>query len=255
VLEGRVAIVVDGTPFVLTAPYLFMESFQAAEDYYFRPYFATLLRLIRIIGYAVTIIAPAFYVAVTTYHQELIPTELLITMASAREGVPFPAFVESLVMIIVFEILREAGIRLPRPVGQALSIVGALVIGESAVSAGLIGAPMVIVVAITAVSGFVVPNQADSAAVLRIILLILGSSFGGFGMTIGMLGLLVHMSALESFGFSYLSPSVPFVAEDSKDAIIRAPLWMMIGRPKGMAVDKQRKKYTVPPAGSNSEEG
>jgi spore germination protein KA len=253
ILEGRVAVVVDGTPFVLTMPYLFLESFQAAEDYYFRPYFATLLRFIRIIGFAITILAPAFYVAVTTYHQELIPTELLITMASAREGVPFPAFVESLVMIIVFEILREAGIRLPRPVGQALSIVGALVIGESAVAAGLIGAPMVIVVAITAVSGFVVPNQADAAAVLRLILLALGASFGGFGMTIGMLGTLVHMSSLESFGFPYLSPTVPFDISDSKDAIIRAPLWMMLSRPKNMAADKQRKKYTVPPAGTDGE--
>ena len=125
-LEGRVAVIVDGTPFVLTMPFLFLESFQAAEDYYFRPYYVTLTRIIRIIGFAVTVLAPAFYVAVTTYHQELIPTSLLITMASAREGVPFPAFVESLIMIIVFEIIREAGIRLPRPVGQALSIVGAL---------------------------------------------------------------------------------------------------------------------------------
>jgi spore germination protein KA len=149
ILEGRIAIIVDGTPFALTAPFLLLESFQAAEYYYFRPYFATLARIIRIIGYLVTILAPALYVAVTTYHQELIPTSLLITFAQAREGVPFPAFVESLIMIVTFEILREAGIRLPRPVGQALSIVGALVIGESAVSAGIIGAPMVIVVAIT----------------------------------------------------------------------------------------------------------
>lgn len=247
ILEGRVAIIVDGTPFVLTAPLLFIENFQTAEDYYFRPYFATLLRVIRVIAYFTTILAPALYVAITTFHQELIPTALLITMATAREGIPFPAFVESLVMIITFEILREAGLRLPRPVGQALSIVGALVIGESAVSAGIIGAPMVIVVAITAVSGFVVPNQYDSAAVLRLILLTLGATFGGFGITIGLLGALVHMSALESFGFSYLSPMAPFDIEDSKDAVIRSPLWMMISRPKGMSNDKQRKTLLIPP--------
>jgi spore germination protein KA len=252
-LEGRVAIIVDGTPFVLTAPFLFLESFQAAEDYYFRPFFATLTRLIRIIGFAITVLAPAFYVAVTTYHQELIPTSLLITMASAREGVPFPAFVESLIMIIVFEIIREAGIRLPRPVGQALSIVGALVIGESAVSAGLIGAPMVIVVAITAVSGFVVPGQNDSAVILRFILLVLSATFGGFGMTMGLLGALVHMASLESFGYPYLSPTAPFDLEDSKDAVVRAPLWMMISRPKGMADDKQRKEYDIPPADENND--
>ena len=247
ILEGRIAILVDGTPFVLTVPYLFLESFQAAEDYYFRPYFATMMRIIRIIGYAITALAPALYVAITTYHQELIPTSLLVTMASAREGVPFPAFVESLIMIIMFEIIREAGVRLPRPVGQALSIVGALVIGESAVSAGLIGAPMVIVVAITAVSGFLVPNQYDSVVIIRLILLALGATFGGFGVTMGLLGILVHMSALESFGYPYLSPTAPFDLEDSKDAAVRAPLWMMVSRPKNMAEDKQRKEYKIPP--------
>lgn len=253
ILEGRVAIIADGTPFVLTAPFVFLESFQAAEDYYFRPYFTTFTRIIRIIGFAVTVMAPALYVAVTTYHQELIPTDLLITAAQAREGVPFPAFVECLIMIILFEILREAGIRLPRPVGSALSIVGALVIGESAVAAGLIGAPMVIVVAITAVSGFLVPNQNDSAVILRLIFLILGATFGGFGITMGLLGALVHMSSLESFGYPYLSPTVPFDLEDSKDAVIRAPLWMMLSRPKGMSDDRQRKNYDIPPAGEADE--
>ena len=250
-LEGRVAIMVDGTPFVLTVPYLFVEGFQAAEDYYFRPIFTTLTRFIRIIGYAITVLGPAFYVAVTTYHQELIPTSLLITMARAREGVPFPAFIESLIMIVTFEILREAGIRLPRPVGQAMSIVGALVIGEAAVSAGLIGAPMVIVVAITAVSGFLVPTQNNAAAVLRIIYLILGATFGGFGLTLGLLGTLVQLSDLESFGYLYMSPTIPFTLDDSKDAMIRAPLWIMLSRPKGMADDQQRKEYSVPPVGTS----
>jgi spore germination protein KA len=252
-LEGRVVVIADGTPFILTMPFLFLESFQAAEDYYFRPYYATITRIIRIIGFAFTVLAPALYVAVTTYHQELIPTSLLITMASAREGVPFPAFVESLIMIILFEILREAGIRLPRAVGSALSIVGALVIGESAVAAGLIGAPMVIVVALTAVSGFLVPNQNDAAVILRIIFLVLAATLGGFGITMGMLGTLVHMASLESFGYPYLSPTVPFDLEDSKDAAVRAPLWMMLSRPKGMADDRQRKKYIVPPSGANDD--
>jgi spore germination protein KA len=245
-LEGRVAILVDGTPFVLTAPALFIESFQTAEDYYFRPYFATLLRIIRMIAFFLTVLAPALYVAITTYHQELIPTDLLFTMANAREGIPFPAFVESLVMIITFEILREAGIRLPRPVGQALSIVGALVIGQSAVSAGIIGAPMVIVVSIQAVSGFVIPNLAESAAVLRLIYLLLSAAFGGYGITIGALGTLVHMASLESFGYPYLSPIAPFDTEDLKDTAIRVPLWLMISRPKGMSVNRQRKEDTLP---------
>lgn len=248
-LEGRIAIVVDGTPFVLTAPYLFIEGFQTAEDYYFRPYFMTMLRLIRYIAFVITVFAPAIYVAVTTYHQELIPTDLLFTMASAREGVPFPAFLECFIMLLTFEILREAGVRLPRPVGQAMSIVGALVIGEAAVSAGLIGAPMVIVVSITAVSVFVVPKQEDSSAMLRLIFLVLSAIMGGYGITIGLIGTLIHLSALESFGVPYLAPLVPSDLSDSKDALIRAPLWLMVSRPKGMARnDRKRKDFFVPPA-------
>jgi len=245
ILEGRVAILVDGTPFVLTVPLLFIENFQSSEDYYFRPYFATLLRIVRFIGYFTTLFAPALYVAITTFHRELIPISLLFTMAAAREGIPFPAFVESLIMIITFEILREAGVRLPRSVGQALSIVGALVVGEAAVSAGLIGAPMVIVVAITAVSGFVVPNLTDSAAVLRFIYLILGAVLGGFGITLGFLGTLVHASALESFGYPFLSPIAPFDPTGTMDLVIRAPLRFMIRRPKGLAADIQRRKANV----------
>lgn len=249
ILEGRVAIIVDGTPFVLTVPFLFLESFQAAEDYYLKFYFATFVRIIRLIGYFITILAPAFYVTVTTFHHELIPTSLLIAMAKAREGVPFPAFVECLLMIVVFEIIREAGIRLPRPVGQALSIVGALVIGEAAVSAGLIGAPMVIVIAITAISGFLVPTQNDSIILLRLFLLVLAASFGGFGVALGLYAILVHMSSLESFGYPFLSPSVPFDLEDQKDSVILLPTWLQVSRPKGMATDKQRKPYSVPPVG------
>ncbi len=240
ILEGRVAIVVDGTPFVLTVPHLFIESFQTAEDYYFRPYFLSMLRIVRYIAYFISITAPAIYVAVTTFHHELIPTNLLFTMANAREDIPFPAFIESLIMLVTFEILREAGIRLPRPVGQAVSIIGALVMGEAAVSAGLVGTPMVVITAITAISIFVVPNQADSAALLRLILLILAATTGGFGIIIGMLGTLVHLASLESFGAPYLSPIVPFDSDDSKDALIRAPLWTLRGRPKGIARDNRK---------------
>ncbi|OJU16826.1 MAG: spore germination protein, partial [Clostridiales bacterium 43-6] len=188
ILEGRAAIIVDGTPFVLTAPMLFIESFQSAEDYYVRPVFATLLRIIRIISFFISVLSPAIYVALSSFHQELIPTALLFTVAASREGVPFPSFIEAAIMVLTFEILREAGVRLPRAIGQAVSIVGALVIGQAAVSAGLVGAPMIIVVAITAVAGFVVPNQNDSGAVLRIILLILSAIIGLFGIMIGLLG-------------------------------------------------------------------
>jgi len=146
ILEGRLAVLVDGTPIALTVPYLFMEGFQSSEDYYSRPYYVTLVRWIRFLAFFITVYLPSLYVAATTFHQELIPTPLLVTMIAAKEGTPFPAFVEALLMGLIFEILREAGVRMPRPIGQAVSIVGALVIGEASVSAGLIGAPMVIIV-------------------------------------------------------------------------------------------------------------
>lgn len=244
-LEGRAAILVDGTPFVLTVPMVFIESFQAAEDYYSRPFFASTIRLLRFIAFFISILAPALYVAMSTFHQELIPTALLLSMAAAHEGVPFPAALEAAIMIIVFEILREAGVRLPRPIGQAVSIVGALVIGEAAVSAGLIGAPMVIVVAITAVSSFAVPSQTDSAAIIRFCLLILAGVMGGYGIAIGLLAMLVHLSALRSFGIPYLMPLAPFNRSGMRDTFIRAPIWAMKKRPLGIALDEDRQSSAM----------
>lgn len=247
ILEGRVAILVDGTPFVVTAPFLFLESFQTTEDYYIRPYMATFLRWIRFTSFFISILAPAVYVAFTTYHQELIPTELLFTIAVSREGTPFPAAVEALIMIMAFEILRESGVRLPRPVGQAISIVGALVMGEAAVSAGLIGAPMVIIIAITAVASFTVPTQVDAEVLLRFFFLILAATLGGYGITLGILMMMVHLASLRSFNFFYLQPFAPMNWQDSKDAAVRFPLWAMLSRPKGFARKNEiRQKFFVP---------
>lgn len=247
ILEGRVAILVDGTPFVVTAPFLFLESFQTTEDYYIRPYMATFLRCIRFICFFISILAPATYVAFTTYHHELIPTELLFTIAVSREGTPFPAAVEALIMIVAFEILRESGVRLPRPVGQAISIVGALVMGEAAVSAGLIGAPMVIIIAITAVASFAVPSQVDAEVILRFFFLILAAALGGYGITLGIVMLVVHLASLRSFNFYYLQPFAPMNMQDSKDAVVRFPLWGMLSRPKNFARKNEiRQKFFLP---------
>lgn len=253
ILEGRVAIVVDGTPCVLTAPLLFIENFQTAEDYYSRPYFMSMLRIVRYLAFFASVLVPAIYVGITTYDQELIPTNLLFTMTAARENVPFPAIEESIIMLTVFEILREAGVRLPQPIGQAMSIVGALVMGQAAVSAGIVSAPMVIVVALTAVAIFAVPNLADPAAILRIVFLVLSATMGGFGIIIGILGTLVHLSSLKSFGFPYLSPIAPFQVEDTKDVMFRSFLWLMISRPKSMALqDMKRKNNAVPPSNTSN---
>ncbi|EHQ88523.1 spore germination protein [Desulfosporosinus youngiae] len=255
ILEGRAAILVDGTPFVLTVPMLFIESFQSSEDYYSRPYFVSIIRVFRYIAYAISILAPATYVALTTYHQELIPTALLFSMSAAQEGVPFPVLLEALGMGIIFEILREAGVRLPRPVGQAVSIVGALVVGQSAVSAGLIGAPMVIVVALTAIASFVTPAQTDSGGILRIIFTLLAGFSGGFGIMIGLIGVFIHLASLRSFGTPYLSPLAPLTVSDLKDTFIRAPLWAMITRPRTIGWrDPQREEFRLKPGPPSKED-
>ena len=185
--------------------------------------------------------------ALTTFHQELIPTELLIAMAAGHEGVPFPALLEALIMIVVFEILREAGVRLPRAVGSAISIVGALVIGETAVAAGLIGPIMVIVVSLTAIASFLVPPQTDSGSVLRLAFLVVAGAAGGFGILSGLLVLLIHLASLRSFGAPYLAPMVPLSVSGLKDAVFRVPLWAMVNRPRGMARDVQRRPFGQKP--------
>ena len=250
ILEGRIAIISDGSPFVLTVPMLFIESFQTAEDYYVRAFYASITRLMRIFCFFIAVFVVPIFIALSTYHQELIPTTLLFTVATAREGTPFPALFEALVLVISFEILREAGLRLPRAVGQAMSIVGALIVGDAAVSAGLVGAPMVIVVAITAVAGFIIPSQTDSISMLRIIMMILAAFLGGFGIAIGFLGMLVQLATMTSFGVPYFG-AVMF-SRDQQDSFIRMPLWIMEKRPKNIVYkDKQRKEVIIPPVKSD----
>lgn len=233
-LEGRVAILVNGTPFVLLVPSLFIEFFHAAEDHYQRWDFSTLIRFLRIISFFIALLAPSLFIAITTYHQEMIPTPLLISLAAQREGVPFPAFIEALLMEVTFEILREGGIRMPKSVGQAISIVGTLVIGTAAVEAGFISAAMVIIVAITAIASFVVPahNMSISIRMIRFIFMGLAASFGLFGITAAFIGLILHLCSLRSFGIPYMSPFGPFILKDQQDSLFRFPHWGLNTRPR-----------------------
>ncbi|MDQ0873931.1 spore germination protein KA [Paenibacillus sp. V4I3] len=234
IMEGRIAILVDGTPFVLMAPALFTQFYQSAEDYYQRADFATLLRLLRYVCFFISLLAPSLYIAITTFHQELLPASLLISLAAQREGIPFPAFIEAVVMEITFEILREAGVRLPKTVGQAVSIVGALVIGQAAVEAGLVSPAMVIIVAITAISNFVIPsfNMGITIRILRFLLMLIAASFGLFGVTVGLIAIVLHLCSLRSFGIPYMSPMAPFILADQKDTIFRFPQWALYARPR-----------------------
>ncbi|NRF93210.1 spore germination protein [Paenibacillus frigoriresistens] len=242
-LEGKVAICVDNTPFVLIVPMTFWSGLQAAEDYYERFLYATFIRWIRYSLLSISLLLPSIYVAVTTFHPQLLPTNLLISIASAREGVPFPAVVEALMMEFMFEALREAGVRLPKPVGSAVSIVGALVIGQSAVQAGIISAPMVIVVATTGIASFGIPryNLGTAYRLLRFTILILAGLLGFYGILVGCITILIHLVCLRSFGVPYLSPIAPQIPGNLKDVLIRAPRWSLNYRPELIAGnDKKR---------------
>ncbi|KSU81939.1 spore germination protein KA [Fictibacillus enclensis] len=240
-LEGRFALFVNGSPFVLLGPVVFIQFFQSIEDYTERFYISTALRLLRVLIFFISLIGPATYIAATTFHQEMIPTQLLVAIAAQRESVPFPSFVEAIIMEVTFEILREAGIRMPKAIGSAISIVGALVIGQAAVQAGVVSAAMVIIVAITAIASFATPSFgiAISTRLLRFLFMISAATFGFYGMILGFIILVVHLCGLRSFGVPYMSPLAPFVPADINDTVIRGPLWADRKRPSFMSGQNQ----------------
>ena len=234
ILEGRVAILVDGTPFVLLAPALFVQLFQAAEDYYGRSGVSSALRILRYACFLIAFLVPSFFLAITTFHQEMIPTDLLFSLIAQRERIPFPAVIEVLLMEIAFEILREASLRMPKAVGSAISIVGTLVIGQAAVEAGLVSATLIIVVSTTAIASFVFPTNDLSIAtrLLRFPVILLAASLGLFGIVFGVILLIIHLCSLRSFGVPYMSSIAPYIKENQKDTFIRLPYWLMRTRPK-----------------------
>ncbi|KGE17907.1 spore germination protein [Paenibacillus wynnii] len=245
-LEGRIAIFVDGTPFVLIAPATFFLFFHSVDDYYQRFDISSLIRLLRFVCLFISLFGPAIFISLVNFHQEMIPTPLLINLASQREGVPFPAFIEAVMMEITFEIIREAGIRLPSQIGQTVSIIGGLVLGQAAVQAGIVSPAMVIVVSITGISSFATPsfNMALSIRLLRFLILFVSGFIGLYGIALIGIMLIGHMCSLRSLGVPYLSPAAPFIPEDQKDTIIRAPFQSMKTRPR-LVSQKNKKRLEM----------
>ncbi|WP_337099376.1 spore germination protein [Paenibacillus sp. YIM B09110] len=242
-LEGRIAILLDGTPFALIVPVTFSMLLQSPEDYYDRWLPGTLLRMLRFFAAFLALMAPALYISFISFHPGLIPTELAISIIEARQGVPFPALIEVMILEISIEILREAGIRLPKPIGPAMGIVGGLIIGEAAVQAGIVSPFLVIVVAVTAISSFSIPvySAGITLRILRFGGMLCAAVLGMFGTILFFLLLCGHLSKLKSFGVPYVTPISPFRFNDWKDLFIRAPLPLMKKRPKMMKTqDKNR---------------
>jgi len=234
-LDGRFAIIVDGSPTVLTVPFLFVEALRASEDYYMSPVIASFLRLTRILALFLVVYLPGLYIAISSYHQDIIPTHLMLTMAASTEGVPFSPFIEVLMMSTLFIILKEAGIRMPRAIGQAVSIVGALILGQAAVEAGFVSNPVVMITALAGIGGFVIYPLNSATTILWFAFSVLGSIAGFFGILYGTIFLLIHLVSLRSFGSPYFSPIAPRTTEELvKDVFLRAPLWTLNTGPRAI---------------------
>lgn len=219
--EGRVVIVVDGTPYALIIPYFFTENFQSLDDYSRKPYYVSFIRILKYIAFFIAILLPGVYVAIVSFHPEILPLSLLFNIVASEEITPFPIFIEALVFQFMYEIMREAGLRLPRPIGHAVSIVGALVIGDAAVNAGLVGSPTVLIVALTAISSFVVPSLYEPVALLRFGFIVVGGVFGFYGIALLSLVTLFNICSLSSFGTPYTAPISPFSKSAMRDTFYR----------------------------------
>lgn len=243
--EGRVAVLVDNSPFVLIVPATLPVFFQSPDDYYQRWAYGSMFRIIRLIAVFMSLVLPALYVAVTSFHVSISPTKLAYFIAASREGVPFPAFVETIIMEVSLALLTESTIRLPKPIGSTIGIVGGLIIGQAAVSAGIVSPIMIIVISITTITNFTTPNYEVAMAIriIRFLLIIAASFIGLYGIVLGLILLLIHLIRLKSFGISYLSPLVNPNIRDFKDVYIRLPWDSFKERPKYLNTkDKIRQK-------------
>ncbi|WP_410768835.1 spore germination protein [Fontibacillus sp. BL9] len=232
-LEGRVAILLDGTPFALVMPVTFSMLLQSPEDYYERWLPGSFMRLLRFLAALLALLAPALYISFISFNPGLIPTKLALSIIETRQGVPFPSFIEALIMEVSIEILREAGIRLPKPIGPAMGIVGGLIIGDAAVNAGIVSPFLVIVVAVTAISSFTIPvySAGLTLRILRFTGMFCAATLGLFGVVMFFLLICSHLVRLKSFGVPYVTPMVPYGFSDWKDLFVRVPLKIMKKRP------------------------
>lgn len=231
ILEGRIAIMVSGTPMVLTVPYLFVESFQSSADYYERYIYASFIRILRLITLGFAILLPGSYIALQKFHLSIIPLRFMVTVITSLKGIPFRETTEMLFVILLFEIIRETGIRMPRAVGMAMSIVGALVLGETAVRAGIVSSPAVMIVALSSLALYTAPDEVASTTLLRIVFTVLGGMGGLYLLLIGMIYLVQYLVGINGFSAPYLAPFAPQVKKDFQDAAVRSNFLNMSGLP------------------------
>lgn len=243
-MEGRIALLLDGTPFALIVPVTFSMLLQSPEDYYERWMGGSLLRTLRFFTAFMSLMIPSLYISFISFHPGLIPTELAITIIETRQRVPFPSLIEILILEVSIEILREAGVRLPKPIGSAMGIVGGLIIGEAAVQAGIVSPFLVIVVSVTAIASFSIPmySAGITLRILRFAGMFFAAVLGIFGTILFFLLLCSHLTKLESFGVPYVTPVSPLRLRDWKDLFIRAPLTLMKRRPAMLKTTREQRR-------------
>ena len=244
IIEGRVGIIIDGLPVTFIVPATFDMFLQAPEDYSQNFIVSSSIRLLRYILTFITLFLPGFYVSVTSFHHEMIPTELALAISASKEGVPFPSFIEVIFMLIAFEVLIEAGLRLPKNIGQAVSIVGAVVVGQAAVDARFVSPSVVVVISITAIASFTMPNQDFSNALRlwRAVFVLMSSAIGLFGLSIGGIMLLNHLSSIEIYGVPYLSPFAGRESEKIQNTIFRLPFWTQYKHYNNLKIKVNKRK-------------
>ncbi len=241
IAEGRVGLLVDGSPIALTVPYLLIEDFQSSEDYFVPPYRATFTRLLRLFALIVAIYLPAFYVAAQLFKLQLFPVKLLLTIAGSIRDIPFSPSLEMLLVLLVLEVLNEASIRMPKYVGMALSVVGALVLGETAVSAGFVSTPAIIIIAFSGIGLYAVPNLIEQTSVVRLVMLLVAGSVGTYGIVLVTAFVILYLVTTENFGVPLLAPFSPFRAHDLRDSLVKYNLGSLSTRPRLLKSPNKRR--------------
>lgn len=241
IAEGRVGILVDGSPIALTVPYLLVEDFQSSEDYFVPPYRATFTRILRLFALLVAIYLPAGYVAAQLFKLQLFPINLLLTIAGSIQGIPLSPSLEMLLVLFVLEILNEASIRMPKYVGMALSVVGALVLGETAVNAGFVSTPAIIIIAFSAIGLYAVPNLIEVTSVIRLIMLLVAGSVGTYGIILLTAFIIFYLCNTESYGTPLLAPFSPLIGHDLKDSVLKFNMKTLSIRPKTLKSQNKRR--------------
>lgn len=251
IAEGRVGVLVDGSPIALTLPFLAVEDFQTAEDYFVSPFSATIFRLLRVLSLFVSILLPAFYISAQLFKAQLLPLGLTLTIASGTRELPLSPSMEMFVVLLLLEILKEASIRMPKYVGMSLSVVGALVLGETAVSAGILSTPAIIVVAFSGICLYTVPNFVETGSVLRWLFLLVGGGLGPFGIVLLSTFVLFYMLSADSYGAPYLAPFSPLIRKDIRDSVVKYDMESLSTRPKFLNSKNKTRLKTKKEGGKN----